>query len=116
MKRGRRGLGGNSFRASATQTAGGAGASYLHKQFVEGKDTFKDSPMMGGLAIAVLGHVVKKYNANLGAGICGGAGVLAHQAYEREQEEKKAAPVQGVYEAQPRVGYGYADGVYRPVN
>lgn len=118
MKRGKRGLGGNSVRASGFQLLGGILASYAKQEFVDGKDSFKDSPYMGPGLIAVAGHVLKKHNPNVGAGVVAGAGVLLHQTYEAEQKKKQQqpAPVQGVYEAQPRVGYGYADGVYRPVN
>lgn len=115
-------------KASGIQFLGGLAAGFLIKEF-PATDNNENVYLRPG-AIAVLGHMAKKFNANLGAGLCGGAGVLAYQAYDKEQaKQKQSAPTtQGVFSPdagsyQPRVndnggphsGYVYADGVYQRV-
>lgn len=121
-RRGKRFGSGNSIRASGMQVIGGIIASALIKEF-KATDA-NENPYLRPGAIAALGHVAKKYNANLGAGLCGGGGVLLHQAYDREQEKQKQE-TKGVVDDMPRVNapangyrrhYGYTDGVYEPVN
>lgn len=116
MKRRHPRSGGNSLRASGMQFLGGAAAAFLLKEFPAKPD---ETPYMRPVAVAVLGHVAKRYNPNFGAGVVGGAGVLAYQAYAREQD-KTASTTNGLIDESPPINVGrqyqYADGIYAPVN
>lgn len=103
----RRGLLGGP-KASGLQILGGALANMANGEAEKQFNAKGDSPYAAPLVVAVVGHFAKRFNPNVGAGICGGAGVLAHQAYKRE-EAKKSGQAQGMYEPN-------AAGMYEPVS
>lgn len=80
-------------KGSAFSLATGAIAWDLGKMATDKSETIRNNAYALPIAYAVLGHIIKKKQYDVGAGLLGVAGFIGRQAYESEANKKKAGAV-----------------------